>query len=386
MPRKRSQQDGQQVNGEENSSEGSESGSDSENDDASQPQSRSPSPAPFDLSSTAPDAPTPLITRLSISADGQWLASADTHRRLHIFNLDSVAHHAALPSTPQMINAMTFWSVKPPSASANVDSAGVMDVDMPASHASSPLLVLALANNTLSMYDVEGRRFPEWAQRICEAIPPTFKRLYDPVQGIMVDPGMGEKARKSSDEDENDADAMNVDGEDRSEGGSEDDSNTRKKPTQKPKPFQTSASNRIFFWGSSWLCSADLSPKSTSSTLTASNFYDPPPGLPGAVSKKRRFEIAKIQEHRTLQSMKNRDAQNNFGATFNLYALDNNSTRETNRIQSATPRPSFNIITRYRPMLFADFLGPNELVVVERPLVDLMSALPPAFFKSKYGT
>ncbi|EIW86524.1 WD40 repeat-like protein [Coniophora puteana RWD-64-598 SS2] len=43
------------------------------------------------------------------------------------------------------------------------------------------------------------------------------------------------------------------------------------------------------------------------------------------------------------------------------------------------------MVTQYRPILGADFFGPGELVVVERPLVDVLSKLPPAYFKPKYG-
>lgn len=46
---------------------------------------------------------------------------------------------------------------------------------------------------------------------------------------------------------------------------------------------------------------------------------------------------------------------------------------------------NFKLVTHYRPILFADFIGPAELVVVERPLVDVLAKLPPAFFKPKYG-
>ena len=43
------------------------------------------------------------------------------------------------------------------------------------------------------------------------------------------------------------------------------------------------------------------------------------------------------------------------------------------------------MITHYRPVLHVDFLDSGELVVVERPLVDVLALLPPAYYKSKYG-
>ncbi|KAL1740555.1 WD40-repeat-containing domain protein [Schizophyllum fasciatum] len=45
----------------------------------------------------------------------------------------------------------------------------------------------------------------------------------------------------------------------------------------------------------------------------------------------------------------------------------------------------FRMVTHYRPVLQVDFLDSGELVVVERPLVDVLALLPPAYYKSKYG-
>ena len=368
--------------GESDGESGSESG---EDDGPNTSNSRSPSPKPFGSSSDAPDAPTPLITRLTISADGQWLASTDTHRRTHIFNLDSVSHHAALPSTPRVVNALAFWS-RAPTPAVSRDSREAMDVDM-STHASSPLLVIAMANNSLSIYDVEARRFPEWGQRVCETIPMTFRRLYDTVQGIMVDPGVNEVVGVQA-EKEDGSERMEVDEEANVDGAS--------KPTN-PKTDQPSSrpSNRIYFWGSSWLCGANLTPsQSKSSTHIPTNTPDNTLQLqPHQTnhSRKRRLEISKTQERHALKAMKNREANEFGGATFNLYALDNETTQRlrnqnNTNVSSNSKGPEFNIITRYRPILFADFLSAGEVVVVERPLVDLMSSLPPAFFKAKYGT
>ena len=43
------------------------------------------------------------------------------------------------------------------------------------------------------------------------------------------------------------------------------------------------------------------------------------------------------------------------------------------------------LIMQYRPIACCDFLDKDELVVVERPLVDILATLPPAYFKHKYG-
>lgn len=43
------------------------------------------------------------------------------------------------------------------------------------------------------------------------------------------------------------------------------------------------------------------------------------------------------------------------------------------------------MIMRYRPIVCCDFLARDELVVVERPLVDVLATLPSPYFKHKYG-
>ncbi|PFH50756.1 hypothetical protein AMATHDRAFT_60602 [Amanita thiersii Skay4041] len=45
----------------------------------------------------------------------------------------------------------------------------------------------------------------------------------------------------------------------------------------------------------------------------------------------------------------------------------------------------YKMITHYRPILFLDFLSNGELVIVERPLIDVLSTLPPPYFKPRYG-
>lgn len=45
------------------------------------------------------------------------------------------------------------------------------------------------------------------------------------------------------------------------------------------------------------------------------------------------------------------------------------------------PWGDFKIITQYRPLLSVAYLGAEELVVVERSLVDVLAGLPPAYWK-----
>ncbi|KAI6134122.1 WD40 repeat-like protein [Pisolithus thermaeus] len=52
---------------------------------------------------------------------------------------------------------------------------------------------------------------------------------------------------------------------------------------------------------------------------------------------------------------------------------------------STSESRNLRVITHYRAILAMGFLKPHELVLVEQPLVNVLSKLPPAFFKPKYG-
>ena len=61
-------------------------------------------------------------------------------------------------------------------------------------------------------------------------------------------------------------------------------------------------------------------------------------------------------------------------------------SHENDDVENEETLSNFKIVTRYRPNLFVDFLDGGELLIVERPLGDVLRELPPAFFKPRYGT
>ncbi|KAL6304216.1 WD40 repeat-like protein [Sparassis latifolia] len=105
------------------------------------------------------------------------------------------------------------------------------------------------------------------------------------------------------------------------------------------------------FWGATWLCRVKL---------------DASAGW-GGFEKKRRWDG---KRHTTAQPSSNPTSR-----------LD--VSMEEGRGQQ---QQNFKIVTHYRSILFVDFMRPAELVVVERPLVDVLAKLPPPYFKAKYGT
>ena len=234
----------------------------------------------IDAQPPRPAAPTPAtITRMAISPDGQWLATTDDHRRTHIFNLDAVQHHTALPSFPQRAHALAFAPGSSPALS-------------------SSLLVLGFANNTLEMYDVEARQFPSWSRALCSSLPKRFTHLHDAMLGVTLAPP---------------AASAHLDHVDKS----------------------NDSSVLALFWGATWLCKVQ---------------FDAPVGW-GGFEKKRRRRRSEGADHGTER-----------GGAHN-----------------------FKLITQYRQILLADFLAPGELVVVERPLTDVLATLPPAYYRPKYG-
>lgn len=46
------------------------------------------------------------VTTMASSADGQWLASADTAHRVHVFNLDSVSVSPTFPPLPSQLTSL----------------------------------------------------------------------------------------------------------------------------------------------------------------------------------------------------------------------------------------------------------------------------------------
>ena len=245
---------------------------------------------PVDLVEESENQPsTPVIVnilRISISPDGQWLASSDDRSRTHVFNLDSIQvlsflklhdslfnciilqHHCILPSFSKPAQALCFDTAHP------------------------NILMMAFPDNSLQVYDVESRQFPAWGKELCNNLPKRFTNTHDPVLGMAFNP-----AGLSTDV----------------------------------------VSRHALFWGSTWICKLPL----TSSANASKN-------------KKRRRE-----------SMKRL-------APPPAPGVDD-------------PPGDFKMITHYRPILFVDYFTAGELVVIERPLVDVLSTLPPAYFEHKYG-
>ena len=174
------------------------------------------------------------------------------------------------------------------------------------------LLFLTLPNNTVRVFDVEEKHFPEWSRPLTWSVTRRLAQLRDPVMGVAFHPsstcsGIGAPSVRT-----------------------------------------------VLLWGASWIC------------------------------KFRIGSDVKAQK----SSRKRRRGQNE--------ETEGESAHEPEAVPSGADggeedegrgtEMGLEVWTKYRNILAVDFFDSKEMVIVERPLMDVMSKLPPAYFKFKYGT
>lgn len=62
--------------------------------------------------------------------------------------------------------------------------------------------------------------------------------------------------------------------------------------------------------------------------------------------------------------------------------LKRKRTKEQKKLDK---KGNFVRIERFSPLMMLDFIGPDEMVVVERPLLKIMEALPEGFYRPRFG-
>lgn len=179
--------------------------------------------------------------------------------------------------------------------------------------ASPQTLLLGFPNNTLQIFDVETRQYPECFKPLCSTIlPSSIDKLNDPLAGIsFLADGSSNPSRKRN----------------------------------------------VVLWGSSWLVRIDL-----------------------AVAAQ--YSIKKKNTGREKWHFNKKRKQPS--GTGGPVAGGNSAL--ANGADKSTWNSPFNVIRKYREMLMVDFLGEGEMVVVERPIIDVLQTLPPAYFKARYGS
>lgn len=112
----------------------------------------------------AVDTSAPWITALSVSDDGQYLATSDLGGKVTVFNLDTLQLHALLPTLPTAPVSISFTPAH-------------------------PLLCLVLPQNTVSFYHLDARRLvPPPPQLI--SLNNTLRGLHAAVEGAAFEPSV----------------------------------------------------------------------------------------------------------------------------------------------------------------------------------------------------
>lgn len=186
--------------------------------------------------------------------------------------------------------------------------------------------MLAFPNNSIQVFDVESREFPAWARAVNEQLPYSLSRLQDPIAGVSF----------ILDDVADSVEASSARGSRRSTSLASDRHNSR----------------NVILWGRSWLCKVDLM-----GDTTLNNF-----GLGGIRKRKQSFgPLPGASKAGTAAAQAGTEKE----------VLDQQPTQ---------------VITKYRDIMLVDFLGPKEMIVVERPAIDILQLLRPAFYKPKYGS
>ncbi|KAF8306044.1 WD40 repeat-like protein [Clavulina sp. PMI_390] len=192
------------------------------------------------------------------------------------------------------------------------------------------ILVLAFPNNSIQVFDVENREYPTWARSVNEQLPYGLSRLQDPLAGVsFIHEDPTESLEASS--------------------------------TYGSRRSLSLASDRhtprnVILWGRSWLCKIDL---------MSGGIYQPR-GLVGPGAGPQNDKILK----------------RGLGEGGGKSGSRRQPGRET---ASDAPRPA-QVVTKYHDIMLVDFLGPKEMIVVERPIFDVLQGLRPAFYRAKYGS
>ncbi|KAI9476039.1 MAG: WD40-repeat-containing domain protein [Benjaminiella poitrasii] len=119
--------------------------------------------------SSSEDQAVATVVSLTVSSDGQWLATADDVNRIHVFNLDNLKHHLQLPQGSVPHTALSFNDFRPNE------------------------LLVALATNAFYIYDVEHKRLTNWSSIHQDMSKSRLLEQRDRIRGVMYNPADKDK-------------------------------------------------------------------------------------------------------------------------------------------------------------------------------------------------
>ncbi|CAH0476280.1 unnamed protein product [Peronospora belbahrii] len=223
-------------------------------------------PACADEDSTS--MPSPFVS-LTISSDGQWLATGDASNNIAIYNLDSMQFYCQLPRPSEMHTNLGFNS--------------------------SGKTLVSLVSNSFVCYDVETKGLSEWYRQNHEQFP---KELVEGrnIKGMAFDPA---------------------------------------------KP------DLLYLYSQVSLYQINMGKQTNQSA-----------------------KITSTKSRRRAMSVGTESDGKNDAAEGELVELEDGFCR---------------VVNRYRPLSFVDFVAENEVIIVETPWLKVLSRLPGALHRHKYG-
>lgn len=218
---------------------------------------------------TSIDSTASPILSLSISLDGQWLATGDAANNISIYNLDSMLLYCHLPRPTETHTSIGF-------------------------NPSGKTLVVTLVSNSVICYDVEKKGLSDWYREHYEQFPKALAEGKN-VKGITFDPAHPDF---------------------------------------------------LYLYSQSSLYQINMGDTQSNTHARAT---------------------AKKQRRRAISVGTESDGKN---------ATEDETNDQDDICQ---------VVNRYRPLSFVDFLDANELLVVETPWLKVLSRLPDALHRHKYG-
>ncbi|KAL4093591.1 hypothetical protein PRIC1_011023 [Phytophthora ramorum] len=211
----------------------------------------------------------PLVS-LTISSDGQWLATGDASNNIAIYNLDSMQFYCHLPRPSEMHTNLGF-------------------------NPSGKTLVVTLVSNSFVCYDVETKGLSDWYRKNHEQFP---KELVDgrPVKGMTFDPANPDY---------------------------------------------------LYLYSQTSLYQINMDKQ-----------LDVPAKNPPKKTRRRAMSVGTESDGK------------NDAAEGELVELEDGFCR---------------VVNRYRPISFVNFVEENEMIIVETPWLKVLSRLPGALHRHKYG-
>ncbi|KAG0325217.1 U3 small nucleolar RNA-associated protein [Dissophora globulifera] len=205
-------------------------------------------------------------------------------------------------------------------------------------HPYSPTLVIPTASNVFYLFNVENRRLTDWSREYSsdKNFPTKFLGLKDKILGIAFNP-----ARR----------------------------------------------NTLLVWGANYICHVDLD-QGVGDRNAILN-----------VGKRKRVDRVKdeIRKQQRERRMKKYAALGivpmpELESGKAVVVLEGKKGRKvltaaTNHVDEQKEEDvNFQLLHKFQPLMFVDFVGDNSLVVVELPFVKILSSLPPSFYRPSYGS